>query len=67
MHYKVIFHAFIQGKKQNLDAVFESETEPKLTDNVVIKAVMQSLSEVVAVDTPVFSIDFHIETILPVA
>ncbi|WJM80427.1 hypothetical protein [Pectobacterium brasiliense] len=67
MQYKVSFHAFIQGKKQNIDATFESENEPKLTDHVVIKAVMHSLSEVVDVDTPVFSINFHIETIVRLA
>lgn len=65
MQYKVIFHAFIEGKKQNLDAVFESDKEPKLTDKEVIKAVMQALSEVVNVDTPIFSIEFHIEAIVP--
>ncbi|EFH2760030.1 hypothetical protein AACJ32_003426 [Escherichia coli] len=65
MQYKVLFHAFIEGKKQNLDAVFESAKEPKLTDKEVIKAVMQALSEVVDVDTPIFSIQFHIETIVP--
>ncbi|ENL6904434.1 hypothetical protein AB5R89_002329 [Enterobacter ludwigii] len=65
MQYKVIFHAFIEGKKQNLDAVFKSDKEPKLTDKEVIKAVMHALSEVVDVDTPIFSIEFHIEAIVP--
>lgn len=67
MSYKVIFHAFIDGKKQNLDAVFESEVEPKITDSVVIRAVMNSLAEVVEVQSPDFTIDFHIEIVLPVA
>ena len=35
MQYKVLFHAFIEGKKQNLDAVFESPKEPKLTNKEV--------------------------------
>ena len=63
MNYKVIFHAIIEGKKQNLDATFFSAKEPKLTDKEVIRAVMNELSSVVEVDTPIFSIEFHIEAI----
>lgn len=66
MNYKVTFHAFIDGKKQNLDATFSSNKEPKLTDKEVIRAVMTALSSVVEVDTPIFSIEFHLETIVPV-
>lgn len=63
MNYKVIFHAFIEGKRQNLDATFFSERQPKLTDKEVIIAVMNALSSIVEVDTPIFSIEFHIEAI----
>lgn len=65
MHYKVLFHATIEGKKQNLDATFESAKAPKLTDKVVIAAVLRALSAVVEVDTPIFSIDFQIVSITP--
>ncbi|WP_044042345.1 hypothetical protein [Pantoea ananatis] len=65
MKYKVIFYGIINGKKQNLDAVFESSKEPKLTDREVIKAVMSALSDVVTVEKPIFSIEYHIEAIVP--
>ncbi len=65
MNYKILFHAYIDGRKQNLDAVIQSVNEPKLTDTAVIRAVMSALSETVEVDDPVFTIEFHIETILP--
>jgi hypothetical protein len=65
MKYKVLFYGIINGQKQNLDATFDSPQEPKLTDKVVIRAVMTALSEVVTVDKPIFSIEYHIETILP--
>lgn len=66
MQYKVLFHAVIEGKKHNLDAVFESINEPKLTDIAVVKAAMQALSEIIDISDPVFSVEFHLEAIQPV-
>lgn len=66
MQYKVIFHAFVDGKKQNLDAVFESATEPKVTDIAVGKAAMQALSEVLDASSSTFTVAFNIDAIVPV-
>lgn len=66
MQYKVLFHAFIEGRKQTLDAVFESPNEPKLNDKEVIKAVMHALSDVVNVETSTFTIEFHIDAVVPI-
>lgn len=66
MQYKVIFHAFIDGKKQILDAVFESVTEPKVTDIAVGRAAMQALSEVLDARSATFTVAFNIDAIVPV-
>lgn len=66
MDYKVTFHAFIDGKKQNLDATFESASVPTKTDKAVIRAVMSALSDVVQINDPNFTIEFHIDLIAPV-
>ncbi|MCP6094908.1 hypothetical protein AB2515_04085 [Klebsiella pneumoniae] len=66
MQYKVIFHAFIDGKKQNLDAVFESATDPKVTDIAVGRAAMQALSEVLDARSATFTVTFNIDAIVPV-
>ncbi|CAI1946597.1 Uncharacterised protein [Serratia marcescens] len=65
MKYKVLFYGIINGQKQNLEATFDSPHKPELTDKVVIRAAMAALSEVVTVDKPIFSIEYHIEAILP--
>jgi hypothetical protein len=69
MQYKVLFSALIDGKKQNLDAVFTSKGSPSLDDKVTAKAAamaaMQALSSVIGVETPVFTVEFRLEAVLP--
>jgi hypothetical protein len=70
MQYKVLFSALIDGKKQNLDAVFTTTGTPSLDDKVTAKAAamaaMQALSSVVGVETPTFTVEFRLEAVLPV-
>ncbi|MFP1879782.1 hypothetical protein [Lonsdalea quercina] len=66
MLYKVTFDAFIDGKKQTLDAVFESATKPKLTDIAVGKAAMQALSEVIDTGSSTFTVGINIVYVVPV-
>lgn len=66
MHYKIIFSAVVNGKKQNLDTTFESEKEPTRNDPEVIRAAMQALSHTLESSDGNFSIAVNIEAIVPV-
>ena len=65
MHYKLIFHAVIDDKKQTLDTVIESGTELELTDRVVAKAGMKELADVIEPGTKEFTVKFHLDILLP--
>ncbi|NUL36632.1 hypothetical protein [Kosakonia sacchari] len=70
MQCKVIFSALIDGKKENLDAVFTTTGAPSLDDKVTAKAAataaMLALSSVIGVETPKFTVVFNLEAVLPV-
>ncbi|EOW9134688.1 hypothetical protein ACLRFU_001502 [Cronobacter sakazakii] len=70
MHYKVLFHAYVDGQKKNLEAEFEFQGTPDLKNKRTLmaagKAAMQALSEIVDVNGSDFSIEYHLDAILPV-
>ncbi|EOI5715373.1 hypothetical protein ACMS0D_001643 [Cronobacter turicensis] len=70
MHYKVLFHAYVDGQKKNLEAVFDFQRTPDLKDKRTLmaagKAAMQALSETVDINGADFSIEYHLDAILPI-
>ncbi|EPT6996220.1 hypothetical protein ACVR2I_000212 [Cronobacter sakazakii] len=70
MHYKVLFHAYVDGQKKNLEAVFDFQGTPDLKDKRTLmaagKAAMQALSETVDINGADFSIEYHLDAILQI-